>query len=202
MGLLSASTSISRFRVREKLKPDHREHYPLQIKRYGFRELAEDSMEERSIGWVNLLDVLDSRFIGEEYFKENFITLSLRLDVRKVPPQALKQYCMQAEAEQKSRLGKNFLAKAHRQEIKERIHSQLLKRVIPRTSVYDMMWNLEKREVIFSSLNNALCGEFAEVFKKTFDLSLIALFPYTIAEAHLTGDQLAVLENTQPWSFY
>ncbi len=202
MGLLSASTSISRFRVREDIRPDYKEHYPLQIRRYSFRELDENSMEERSMGWVNLMDILDNKFFGEEFFKENIITLSMRIDARKVPPKALKHYCMQAEAEQKARLNKNFLAKAERKEIKERIYLKLLKRVIPQTSVHDMMWNIKKREVIFSSLNKSICEEFAGLFKKTFELSLIALFPYTMAEAHLTGDQLAVLGNTQPYSFY
>ena len=202
MGLLSASASISRFSVKGAPKPDYRQHYPLQIRRHGFRELDENSASERSLGWVNLLDVLDNKFIGEEFFKDNFITFSLRIDVRKVPPQALKYYCMRAEAEQKARLNKQFLAKAERQEIRERIYFQLLKRVIPRTSIYDMIWNLETKEVLFSSLNNTLCGEFAELFKKTFDLSLIALFPYTIAQMQLTEQQLALVEQTQPYSFY
>jgi DNA recombination-dependent growth factor C len=201
MGLLSASASISRFRVKGEPKPDYREHYPLQIRRYGFRELDENSAEERSVGWVNMWDVLDSQFVGEGFFRDNFIALSLRIDVRKVPANALKYYRLKAETEQRTRLNKKFLSKAEREEIRERVNFQLLQRAIPRTAVYDMIWNLETQTVLFSSLNNTLCAEFAELFKKTFDLGLIALFPYTIANKYLTEEQFTCLDQIQPCSF-
>ncbi len=202
MGLLSSSVSISRFSIKGALPSDYLEQYPLQIRRHGFRELDENSAEDRSVGWVNLLDVLDNEFIGEEFFKENFITLSLRIDVRKVPQKALKYYCMLAENEQKARLNKEYLAKAARQEIRERVYFQLLKRVIPQCNVYDMMWNLNQKTVVFSSQSNPVCEEFSKRFKETFGLSLIALFPYTLAEKHLSENQLSQVEQTQPYSFY
>jgi recombination associated protein RdgC len=201
MSLLSNSASISRFLVKDDLPSNYKDHYPLQIRRYSFRELDENSVEERSMGWVNLWDVLDSEFMGEEFFQDNFITLSLRVDVRKVPANALKYYRLRAEAEQKSRLNKKFLSKSEREEIKELVYFQLLKRAIPRTSVYDAVWNLNTREVLFSSLNNSLCGEFIELFKKTFELSLIALFPFTIAQKHFSEAQLVTLDRIQPVNF-
>ncbi len=202
MGLLSSSVSISRFYIKGEMPSDYKEQYPLQIRRHSFRELDEDSAEERSAGWVNLMDMLDNKFIGEEFFKENFITMSLRIDVRKVPQKALKYYCIKAENEQKARLNKEYLAKAARQEIKERIYFQLLKRVIPQGNVYDMIWNLNQHTVIFSSQSNPVCEEFSKLFKNTFGLSLIALFPYTIAARHMTESQLTQVEQTQPYSFY
>jgi len=201
MGLLSSSSSISRFRIEGEIQSTFKQDYPLQIRRYSFRELDEASETERSIGWVNIMDVLDNKFIGEEFFKDNFIALSLRIDVRRVPSNALKYYVKRAEADQKARLDKKFLSRTERQEIKERLYYQLLTRAIPRTSVYDMIWNLERQEVLFSAQNDALCGEFAELFGKTFDLTLVALFPYTIAQKHLSERQLALVEEIQPCNF-
>jgi DNA recombination-dependent growth factor C len=202
MGLLSSSTSISRFRIKGEVPPDYKERYPLQIRRYSFRYLDEGSIDERSVGWVSMQDVWDNKFKAEEFFKDSLIALSLRVDVRKPPPSALKYYCQQAEADEKARLNKKFLSKTERKQIRERVYLQLLKRAIPRTSAYDMIWNLKTGRVLFSSLNNNLCGEFAELFKKTFGISLIPLFPYTIAQNQLTEEQLKLVDQTRPYSFY
>ena len=61
------------------------------------------------------------------------------------------------------------------------VRSQLLKRAIPRSAVYDMAWDIQSGIVIFGSTSNRICDEFSEIFNNTFDLRLTSLFPYGLA---------------------
>jgi DNA recombination-dependent growth factor C len=176
---------------------------PGKIARYAFKNLEENSFEERSIGWVNIMDILDSRFKAMEYLKEPFLALSLRVDKRKVPRTALKQYCQKAEEEMLERKQVEFLPKMIRQEIREDVRNRLLKRSIPVSNIYDMIWNIHSGNLIFGSANNKLCDEFAEFFLKTFDLNLEPAFPYALACRFLEkeGASTDLLDGVLPLRF-
>jgi len=181
MGLISGSGSFTRYWVDCTLSENFMEDLPKKIARYAFKNLEENSFDERSIGWVNIMDILDHRFSAMEYLKEPFIAMSFRVDKRKIPQTALKQYCQEAEEKIKELEQVEFLPKTVRQEIKEDARNRLLKRAIPVANVYDMIWNIQKGIVIFGSVNNKLCDEFAEFFLKTFELQLQPIFPYALA---------------------
>ncbi len=181
MGLISGSGSFTRYWVDGDLPPNFMEELPQKIARYTFRNLGENSFEERSLGWVNIMDIIDNRFTAMEYFKAPFIAMSLRIDKRKVPQTALKQYCLEAEEKVKELEKLEFLPKIIRKEIKEDARNRLLKRAIPVSKAYDMIWNMDSGIVIFGGVNNKLCDEFSEYFLKTFDIHLQPIFPYALA---------------------
>jgi len=181
MGLISGSGSLTRYWVDSSLSANFMEELPKRIARYTFRNLEENSFEERSVGWVNIMDILDNRFTAMEYLKEPFIAMSLRIDKRKVPQTALKQYCLEAEEKIKELEKVEFLPKIIRKEIKEDARNRLLKRAIPVSKTYDMIWNINTGTVIFGGVNNKLCDEFSEFFLKTFELHLQPIFPYSLA---------------------
>ncbi len=181
MGLISGSGSLTRYWVESSLPPNFMEELPPKIARYAFCNLEENSFEERSMGWVNIMDILDNRFTAMEYLKEPFIAMSFRVDQRKVPQTALKQYCLEAEEKVKELEKLEVLPKAIRKEIKEDARNRLMKRAIPVSKTYDMIWNINSGMVIFGGVNNKLCDEFSEFFLKTFDLHLQPIFPYALA---------------------
>ena len=189
MGLIFGSGNFTRFIVDESLPEDYLETFPQKIARYCFRGLDESSDEERSTGWVNILDMFDSTFAGMEYFKDPCIALSWRVDVRNVPSKALMQYCREAEEKIKDMEGLEQLPKNRRREIKESVRIKLLKRAIPRSNTYDMIWNLQTGIVFFGGTSNKLCDEFAEFFLNTFALHLKTIYPYAIASWVLEGDE-------------
>lgn len=201
MGFLKGTVSFTRYEVEGELPEDYRNSYPEQITRWAFRELDETSQDERSLGWVNIFDFLDNKLSGQEYFMDQYVTLALRIDTRKVPARALKNFCLKAEAEEKAMQNKQFLSKSRKQEIRERVYLQLLKRVIPSATTCDMVWDLEKKIVWFASTNDKVCGEFTEIFKKTFGLTLSALFPYTLAQKKLPLNQFQEVDLLQPTPF-
>jgi DNA recombination-dependent growth factor C len=176
------------------------EDFPKRISRFAFRNIDQASDQERSVGWVNIMDMFDNGLGAMEYLKEPCIALSWRVDVKKVPSRALKQYCREAEEKIKVSEGLEFLSKKRRQEIKEEVKSELIKRAIPRAQAYDMIWNLHASTVIFGSLSNTLSDEFAEFFLQCFGLHLKAVFPYFMALQIAEKESMdpALLESLSP----
>lgn len=200
MGFLKGSVTCTRFQVTGDVPEDFRETARERISRYAFRKLEEDSDQERAVGWVNILDELQIGFFGDEMFKEPYLALSFRVDVRSVPARALRQFCREAEEEVKSLEDLDFLNKKRREEIRDRVRSQLLRRAIPRSSTYDMAWDLQTGGVLFGSTTSRICDAFSELFFNTFEMRLTSLYPYALAYRMLQdqGTDPAVLDEAQP----
>jgi DNA recombination-dependent growth factor C len=203
MGLVHGSATFCRYEVEGTLPEDYIETFPGEILRYAFHTLDGLPGEERSTGWVNILDMFDNEFRTMEYFKEPFVALSWRVDVKRIPKKALLHYCREAEKEVKEREGLEYLPKATREEIRESVRLRLLKRAIPQSGVYDMVWNLQTNTVFFGATGSKLCDEFAEFFRKTFHLQLIPLYPYALAQQALIarGKDSALAEEIRPLYF-
>ena len=185
MGLISGSGSFTRYLADGALPENFMEALSEKIARHSFRNLDEKSIGERSVGWVNVMDIFDNRFAGFEFLKEPYITMSLRVDERKIPATALKQYCLEAEEKIKKEENLEYLPKGRRSDIKGGVRLRLLKRAIPVSRCYDMIWNYSTGLVIFGCTTNRVCDEFMEFFLQTFDIQLQAICPYTLASRFL-----------------
>lgn len=185
MGLISGSGSFTRYIADGALPENFMEDLSEQICRHAFRNLDEKSIDERSVGWVNVMDMFDNRFAGFEFLKEPYITMSFRVDERKIPVTALKQYCLESEETIKRDENLEYLPKTRRSDIKDGVRLRLLKRAIPVSRCYDMIWNYSTGLIIFGCTTNRLCDEFAGFFLKTFGIRLQAICPYTLASRFL-----------------
>lgn len=200
MGLIYGSGSFARFTVEGSLPRDYLQEFPKRISRFAFQKIDEASEQERSVGWVNIMDMFDNRLEAMEFLKEPCIALSWRVDVRKVPTKALRQYCREAEERVKQSEGLEFLSKKRREEIKETVRIRLLKRAIPVAQTYDMIWNLRTSTLIFGTVSSNLCDEFTEFFMQCFGLQLKSLFPYRAALQVLQkeGMDTALMDGLRP----
>jgi len=195
MGFLNRSVSFSRFKTSKKVSYGT-ENLRERIKKNAFREVEENSEEEISIGWVALNDWIDNKFEETSSFlKASFISLSLRVDKRKVPKQAIYTQYRKRLAERYTE-EEQRLTKEDRENIKEAVTARLLRRAIPTTQIYDMIWNTHTNEVFFTSTSEKLCLTFFEIFNKTFDCTLIQIFPYSMAEEHVSSLALKQLSST------
>ena len=203
MGLISGSGSFSRYQVTGTLEENFLETLGERISRFVFRNLTEESTRERFSGWVNVMDMFDSRFAGAEFLKEPYIAMSLRVDERKIPATAIKQDCLLAEERIMASENLEFLPKRRREDIREAVKLKLLKRAIPGSKVYDMIWNTTTGQVIFGGTNTKLSDEFQELFYKTFDLRLQPLCPYTMGLGYLEkkGDSPDLMDGLSPAIF-
>ena len=203
MGLISGSGSFTRYFAECALPENFLESLSEKIARHSFRNLDENSINERSAGWVNVMDMFHSRFTGLEFLKEPYVTMSLRVDEKKIPSTALKQYCLEAEEKIKTAENLEYLSKPRRSDIKEAVRLRLLKRAIPVSRTYDMIWNYNTGLVIFGCTTNKLCDEFMELFLRTFNIQLQAICPYTLACSFLEKENtsLDILDGLSPSNF-
>jgi DNA recombination-dependent growth factor C len=200
MGLLRGAAGFSRYFVNGTPPENYVNDFAQNIERYSFRGFDEFSDENRTTGWVNIMNIFDTAFEQKQFYMYPYLTLSFRVDTRNVPSNALRQHCLEAEHKIKTIENLEYLSKEKRKEIKELTQSQLLKRAIPRTNTYDMVWNIETSMLAFASTNNKICDEFAEIFFKTFGLRLSPVFPYSLAGFNLskTGMDAAILDAIAP----
>ncbi len=204
MGLITGSGSFTRYQVKGKPAENFLEGLADRIGRYAFKNLTDISTDERSAGWVNIMNMFDNRFSELEFLKEPYIAMSLRVDDRKIPATAIKEYCLEAEEKIKVAENVDFLPKRRRADIKEGVRLRLLKRAIPGSKAYDMIWNYSTGDVIFACTNTKLCDEFQERFLQTFDLHLLAMCPYTLGAKFLEkkGDSPDLIDGLSPTNLW
>jgi len=194
MGVLKGSISFTRFKVVDK--PEN--EYLDAVKHYAFNEIEEDSDAEVSSGWVSLIEE-DTQLDAPDFLKGSYLTLLLRVDNRRVPTTALKNNFKKVLKEKY--IAGEKLSKSDRQEIKETIRLQLLKKVIPTTKTYSMVWNIKNGSIVFESANAKVCDMFIDIFNETFGLKLKRMFPYTLAEQLIDSSLHSSLRNSTETDF-
>lgn len=187
MGLLTGSASFTRFAVTGELPDSFWDFAAEKIKAHSFKDI-DDTMDEYSIGWVSVADMFDAGFAYSAYAAGDYITLTLRVDERKVAPAVLKKYVMKEEERLKREKQIPRLNRAARGEIKERIRAELIRKAPPIPATYDLCWNLADNTVLFFTTSKKAIALLEDLFKETFNVSLILQIPW------LTGMHMALGE--------
>ncbi len=200
MGLLARSASYVRYAVEGELPANFWEFAAERIARHSFRDIDE-SYEERSVGWVSVLNMFDSDFAYASYAAGDHLVLSLRIDERKVAPKVLNKFCLKEEERLKKARQVPKLSRAQRVEIKENVKLLLMKKAAPVPAVYDLCWNLAESTLLFFSTSQKAQELVEEFFKETFDLSLMLQVPYLTAEHLLDDEGRQALANITPTVF-
>ncbi len=200
MGLLSGSTSFVRYSVDGEVPENFSDFVAERIASFSFRDI-DDTFDEYSIGWVSVENMFDTEFAYDSYMAGDFIVLGLRIDERKVSASVLKKFSMKEEERVKKEKQIPKLNRAHRQEIKENIRLQLVKKAAPVAAVYDLCWNLTDGTLLFFSTNGKVQGVLEDFFKETFDCRLLLQIPYLTAEHLLHGAERETLAKLTPEIF-
>jgi hypothetical protein len=191
MGLIDKSGSFSQYTTTTELPDDFLNNITDRIRYHAFTDIDEETIQEQSSGWVDISNMLDNKFETLGFLKEPYIAMSLRIDSRTVPAEALKRYCLIEEERIKIAQNTDFLSKVRRTEIKEQTRLQLLKRVIPASKTYDMIWNYTTGRLIFASTNAKLCDEFQNLFAKTFNIETDSIHPAMLGSDILTANKFS-----------
>ena len=200
MGLLSSSASFVRYSVEGDLPENFWDFAAEHIALHSFRDI-DDNYEERSVGWVSVLNMFDNEFAYASYAAGDNIVLSLRIDERKVAPAALKKFCLKEEERIKKERQIPKLGRSQRLEIKENMHLMLIKKAVPIPAVYDLCWNLAESTLLFFSTSQKAQSVLEDFFKDTFGLHLMLQIPYLTAEHLLSPEERTALENITPSIF-
>lgn len=181
MGFISGSASFVRFSVSGELPEDVWEFIARRVAAFSFQDIDE-TYDEFSIGWVSILNMFDSEFAYASHVNGDYVTLSLRIDERKVSAAILKKFCAKEEERIKKERQIPKIGKAMKTEIKERIHSELIRKAVPVPAMYDLCWNLAESSLLFFSTNKKAQAQLEDFFKETFGLTIMQQIPYIVAE--------------------
>ena len=197
MGLLTGSATMARFSVVGDLPESFWDFAADRIAAHRFKDI-DDTLDEFSIGWVSVADMFDTDFAYSSYAAGDYVVLTMRVDERKVSPAVLKKYVMKEEELIKKEKHINRLSRAARLEIKERIHSELMHKSFPIPSTYDLCWNLTDNTLLFFSTSKKAMALLEDLFKETFNLSLILQIPWLIGLQMAEGESLDKYEEMRP----
>ncbi|SDB51719.1 Putative exonuclease, RdgC [Desulfonatronum thiosulfatophilum] len=182
MGFLSASTGLTRYRLPDDVGDDVLAEIPRRLKSFAFVDI-DQSMEERSFGWVCFDDLLDVDWATAGPEKGPYLAFSLRLDTRRVPPAVFKKHWMIALRERQAQLaqeGKKFVPKDQKTELREQVRQKLLMRSLPIPAVFDVVWSVRDNRVYLATTNGKIRTLFEDLFARTFQAELEPLTPVSL----------------------
>jgi len=202
VGILSSAVSITRYKVEGKLKEPVLDTILNGLELNSVSEI-DDDISERAVGWTSFESPFNPDFRGSSFDYGSYLSFSLRIDKKTIPPKVLKKYRDIESARRLAESGRTYLSKDEKQSIKENV-TTLFHRKLPATPhVYDVLWNLAGSRLLFFSNLKVANEELETLFFKSFRLTLIRLFPYTIADltVDLSPDERDHLLNLTPTSF-
>ncbi|MBN2468682.1 MAG: recombination-associated protein RdgC [Deltaproteobacteria bacterium] len=202
MGLLSSRVSITRYKVEGELQAPVVESVANILKENAIVDIDEGDTEKR-VGWTSFDNPFRPVFENSSFVVGPYLIFSLRIDKKTIPPKIIKK---QYETEMANRLaesGRNYLARDEKKLIKEEVTRILAIRIPATPHVYDLIWNYEASLVWFFSTLASANTELEELFFHSFNLPLIRLFPYTMADLlpGLSDKERDVLATLSPTDF-
>ena len=200
MGLLSRTASFVRYSVEGQLPENFWDFAAERIAQFSFQDI-DDTFDEFSIGWVAVDNMFDSSFANASYAVGDQIVLAMRIDERKVSATLLKKFTLKEEERIKKEHRAPRLSRGHREQIKEDVRLQLVKKALPVPSVYELSWNLAENTILFFSTSAKAQSILEDFFKDCFGLSIILQVPYLAAANLLDQHEMERLKEIQPEIF-
>lgn len=186
MGILANTSSICLLQVKVEFQPTELVTFVGNCLANQAFTPIDQTADERSIGWVQFdnLDCSDFSNINS-WQREQYLTLKLRKDQRKVPSALLKKNI--AEAQEKflsEHPTLNRVPKGEMEEIRECVKSKLLAQTFPTPATTDVVWDTEKNLIYLTALGKSAVEEFVELFNATFEgMRVVPFHPFAQAES-------------------
>lgn len=202
MRLLSASNSITRYRVEGRLKKPVLETVAAGLKKNAISEIDDDA-SERAVGWTSFENPYQPDFYGSTYSYGTYLVFALRIDRKSIPPKVVKKHFFIESARHLAESGRQYLSRNEKQIIKDHVIDRLHTKIPATPHVYDVIWNFEDSVLWFFSNLKAANEELETLFLQSFDLTLIRVIPYTAAhlDSGLTDTEKDNLLKLSPTDF-
>lgn len=202
MSILSTSTSVTRYRVNGK--PDHPvyESVGKALKANAIPEIDE-SVSGKVIGWTSFENPYRSDFQGSSFVYGAYFVFSLRIDRKVVSPKVVQKYIALETEKRLRKSGREFLSADEKKMLKDHVINGLHLRIPATPNIYNVMWDHDAEALLYFTTLKTANEELETLFLKSFKLSLIRLFPYTLADlgAGLSDFQKDQLAKLSPSSF-
>ena len=202
MSLLSASISITRYKVERRLKTPLLENVAVALKKNAISEIDDHSSEKVS-GWTSFEKPYQPDFSGSNFVYGAYMVFALRIDKKTIPAKVVQKHFMIESARRLAETGRQYLSRNEKQTIKDHVIEALYLKVPATPHVYDIIWNYEESFLWFFSNLRAANEEFETLFLRSFDVTLIRMFPYTAAQlsSDLSDTEKDILLKLAPTNF-
>ena len=202
MSLLSASVSITRYKIEGKLKTPVTETAAAALNKNAISEIEDQSAETMS-GWTSFEKPYQPDFRGSNFVYAAYLVFALRIDKKTIPSKLIQKHFMIESARRMAESGRQYLSRNEKQIIKDRVIEALYLKVPAVPHVYDIIWNYEASVLWFFSNLKAANEELETLFLRSFGLTLIRMFPYTAAQlsSDLSDTEKDILLKLAPTSF-
>jgi DNA recombination-dependent growth factor C len=194
---------MTRYLVEGRLEDPVLENAADALKKNAIREIDDESVE-KSIGWTSFETPFTPNFEGSSFSLGNYLIFSLRIDKKSVPNKMVNKMVTQAEARRAADTGRDLLSKQEKKTLKEQVIHSLFSKIPATPNVYDLVWNYEASELWFFTNLKAANEALESLFRQSFRLTLIRLFPYTAAtlKANLKDPEKDILNQLKPTPFF
>jgi DNA recombination-dependent growth factor C len=203
MSILSASVSISRYRVHGKIAPPIIENVADGLNQNKIIEI-DNQPADTAVGWTSFDKPFQPDFGASGFVYGNYFLFALRIDKKTIAAKVFNKHFTVEAAKRMAANGRDYLSKSEKKVIKDHVIHTLSLRIPPTPNVYDVVWNYENASIWFFSNLKVANEELETFFSKSFGLSLIRLFPYTAAElsAGLSASQRDRLQQIEATRFF
>lgn len=191
MGFIKGALTFSLYRVDGDLPAQFRNYFDGRIKKYAYRDFV-SSAEEKNVGWTSCKNILDTGFTDADYAVGKYFLFSLRIDRKVIPPSLLKIKYLEAQQQYLAEKEVKNIAKIVRAEIKEMVTLQLMTKVQPVPTFFDVLWSPTENWLLFCSLAEKVRDEFHSLFQDTFQLTALPFVPWD--PQFLSGQDIAGID--------
>jgi DNA recombination-dependent growth factor C len=202
MGILSSAVSITRYRVEGKIEGPVIDIVSRGLKKNAIPEIDEEA-ESMAAGWTSFENPFHPNFDGSSFVFGNLFVFALRIDRKSIPSKLLKKHLTIETSKRLAKTGRSFLSKDEKQALKNKVINDLSIRIPSTPNVYDLIWNYEASSLWFYSNLRSANEEIETLFRRSFNIGLLRLFPYTAADitASLSDSERDILIGLSPTHF-
>ena len=200
MGLLSPTVSVTRYKVEGKLEDPILDTIAKGLKENVIKDVDED-ISEKKVGWTSFENPFMPDFRGSSFVIGTHMVFSLRIDKKVIPQKIIRKHYAIESAKRLAESGRQFLTRDEKKMIKDHVTDTLMLRIPSTPHLYDLIWDYDSSSLCFFSNLKSANEELETLFSQSFQLSLIRLFPFTIADLTMglsdgERDNLAKLSPT------
>lgn len=190
MTIIAGPFSGRIWRAVDSLPPHFDELVGRNLPRHAFKPVNTERGELRSMGWVNIRQLLDTRLTLPKVMIDGTLALGLRIDRVTINMRLFKATLAEEFVKVSKEKKREKLSREEKAAIEEQIKQKLIANQIPSTSLYELSWNLESGIILFTGGGDKLNMEFSDLFTETFNVSIEPQFPFYRAERYAKKQHL------------
>jgi hypothetical protein len=196
MGLLSTTTSLTRFRVEGQLDEPIIESVYQGLKQHSIADIDENPSDQ-AVGWTTFQNPYQNGFDDANVVFGTDFVFALRIDKKSIPAKMVQKHIAIESDKRLKDLDREFLSADEKRAIKDLVLNRLHLKMPSTPSVYDVVWQYEKKRLWFFSNLKGANEELETLFIKSFGLSLMRSIPYTMAafDNEMNSEQLDALSR-------